>query len=92
MRTILLLIAAMLLAVQADAADLPVQGKRPAVQSKPAPAENIHAYGDANPSCQVWTDGCRRCNRTDGAPTCSNIGIACQPGPVKCDAEPKSTR
>ena len=77
MRTIVLMIAAALLALPAVAADLPVQGKPPA-------AENIHAYGDNNPSCQVWTDGCRRCNRGSGAPNCSNIGIACQPGVVRC--------
>jgi len=88
MRAIVLMIAAALLAIQARAADLPVQGK-------PAPSENIsdniHAYGDSNPSCQVWTDGCRRCSRTNGAPSCSNIGIACQPGAVTC-VTPKSTQ
>lgn len=79
MRTVAFVIAAALLALPTRAADLPVQGK-PA----PAPSENIHAYGDSNPSCQVWTDGCRRCDRTNGAPNCSNIGIACQPGAVTC--------
>src|SRR5262245_22952915 len=93
MRIIVLMIAAALLSFPAGAADLPVQGKPPAVEGKPPaaqsntpPAENIHAYGDSNPSCQVWTDGCRRCNRTGGgAASCSNIGIACQPGAVKCE-------
>jgi hypothetical protein len=85
MRAIALMIAAVLLAGPAEAADLPVQGKPPV-------SENIHAYGDSNPTCQVWTDGCRRCDRAGGAPNCSNIGIACQPGPVRCAAEPKSTR
>ena len=83
MRTIVLLMAAMLLALQASAADLPVPG-RPPVQGKPAPADNIYAYGDSNPSCRVWTDGCRRCQRASGAPNCSNIGIACQPGAIVC--------
>lgn len=81
-----LMIAAALLAFQAEAADLPVQGKPPS-----PPSENVHAYGDSNPSCQVWTDGCRRCDRANGAPNCSNIGIACQPGPVRCETR-KSTR
>lgn len=79
MRTIAFVIAAALLALPARAADLPVRGK-PA----PVPSENIHAYGDSNPSCQVWTDGCRRCQRTGGVPSCSNIGIACQPGAITC--------
>jgi hypothetical protein len=82
MSTIMLMIAAALLAAPAGAADMPVQGKPPA-------SENIHAYGDNNPSCQVWTDGCRSCNRANGAPSCSNIGIACQPGIVRC-VTPKS--
>lgn len=87
MRTIVLLITTALIAFPAGGADLPIA---PPVQSKPAPSENIHAYGDGNPSCQVWTDGCRRCNRAEGAPSCSNIGIACQPGTVRCVDEPKS--
>ena len=85
MTTIVLMVAAALLAVAVRAADIPVQGK-------PAPSENIHVYGDSNPSCQIWTDGCRRCNRANGAPSCSNIGIACQPGSVRCVDEPKSKR
>ena len=76
-----ILIVAVLMASPAGAADLPVA---PPVQGKPAPVENIHAYGDSNPSCRVWTDGCRRCQRASGAPNCSNIGIACQPGAVTC--------
>ena len=37
------------------------------------------------PTCQQWSDACRACGRgSDGAPVCSNIGIACQPKPVQC--------
>jgi len=84
MRIVTLMITT-LLPFMAAAADLPIEGK-------PLPSENIHSYGDSNPSCQVWTDGCRRCNRADGAPNCSNIGIACQPGAIKCVTEPKSAQ
>jgi hypothetical protein len=59
--------------------------KSPASKS-PAPASNvsIQAYGNQDSSCLVWTDGCRNCDRTDNGPSCSNIGIACQPGPIQC--------
>ena len=59
--------------------------KSPASKS-PAPASNvsIQAYGNQDSSCLVWTDGCRNCDRTDNGPSCSNIGIACQPGLIKC--------
>jgi len=86
MRTIVSMLAMALMAFQAGAADLPVQGK-----PRSPPSENIHAYGDSHPSCQVWTDGCRRCDRTGGTPSCSNIGIACQPAAVRC-VTPKSMR
>ena len=79
MKTTMLIVAAALLAAPAEAADM-----SPKVE--PSAAVNIHVYGDKNPSCQVWTDGCRRCDRGSGAPNCSNIGIACQPGPVRCEA------
>jgi hypothetical protein len=50
---------------------------------------HLHNYGDLDNSCQQWTDGCRNCSRgTDGAPVCSNIGVVCQPGEVKCTERP----
>ncbi len=61
-----------------------------AEQTAPAgpPAEeppSIHRYGDVDAACQQWIDGCRACDRgNDGAPVCSNIGIACQPKAVQC--------
>ena len=52
------------------------------------PAEkppSVHRYGDVDTTCQQWFDGCRACDRgSDGAPACSNIGIACQPKAVQC--------
>ena len=51
----------------------------------PAGAPSIQAYGDRDKTCQQWIDGCRACGRgNDGAPVCSNIGIACQPASVQC--------
>jgi len=38
------------------------------------------------PNCSRWTDECATCTRAaDGeAPTCSNIGFACQPKAIRC--------
>ncbi len=38
------------------------------------------------PNCMRWTDECVNCTRgADGqAPTCSNIGFACQPKAIHC--------
>jgi hypothetical protein len=82
MKTTMLMIAGALLAAPAGAADM-----TPKIKARPASSDNIHAYGDKNASCAVWTDGCRRCDRGSGTPSCSNIGIACQPGPVRCESE-----
>jgi hypothetical protein len=84
--TVLMMIAGALLASSAGAADM-----APMIKAKPRPvsSDNIHTYGDKNASCQVWTDGCRRCDRGSGTPSCSNIGIACQPGPVRCETGSK---
>ena len=84
MKATVLMIAAVLVAAPSGAADLPIKTK-----ANPASSDNIHTYGESNPSCAVWTDGCRRCDRSSGAPSCSNIGIACQPGPVRCDTGSK---
>ena len=53
--------------------------------SSPASDSEINVY-KPNVSCPVWTDGCRSCRRDDaGNVICSNIGIACQPGPITCN-------
>ncbi|MDO8978665.1 MAG: hypothetical protein Q7V17_05470 [Afipia sp.] len=38
------------------------------------------------PNCQRWTDECVNCARgaNGEAPTCSNIGVACQPKAIRC--------
>jgi hypothetical protein len=54
-----------------------------------AQAEHLHSYGELDKSCLQWTDGCRRCSRSEGGtPVCSNIGTACQPGELKCTERP----
>ena len=68
--------------VAAVAAEPPAPPIQPA-QEPPS----IHRYGDVDATCQKWVDGCRSCDRgSDGAPVCSNIGIACQPQAVECAA------
>ena len=85
MKSTVLMMAGALLAAPAGAADMSPKGA-------PSGPVNIHAYGDENPACLVWTDGCRRCDRVNGASNCSNIGIACQPGPVRCEAGRKPAK
>jgi hypothetical protein len=91
----IILFAAQFLATQAaTAADLPLiprsSPKAPAPKAPapktPVPASNvsIQGYGSHDRTCLVWTDGCRNCDRTDSGSSCSNIGIACQPGPIRC--------
>lgn len=46
----------------------------------PKPDVHIFNYGQTNPACQRWSDGCRTCTREG----CSNIGPACQPTELKC--------
>jgi hypothetical protein len=57
-------------------------------QGPTSPSQNaasLHDYGDGDKTCQEWTDGCRTCRRADeGEPSCSNIGIACQPKGIAC--------
>ena len=58
----------------------PVQAPNPAQEEA-----SLHGYGDADKTCQEWTDGCRTCQRSDaGEPVCPNIGIACQPKAITC--------
>jgi hypothetical protein len=63
-------------AAQQLAADLPV----PAPSSVPP----LQSYGDGDAACLSWTDDCRTCARAGADVTCSNIGIACQPGKIRC--------
>jgi hypothetical protein len=60
------------------ASDLP----KPETRSTNPAEKSIFVAPDE--SCVVWTDGCRNCTK-DG---CSNIGIACQAGEVRCLSRP----
>jgi hypothetical protein len=83
MRATFILASVIFLAAQtATAADLKLIPRSKA--AVPAANVSIQAYGDHDATCLVWTDGCRNCDRTEKGPSCSNIGIACQPGPIKC--------
>jgi Asp-tRNA(Asn)/Glu-tRNA(Gln) amidotransferase A subunit family amidase len=53
----------------------------PALAAEAASEVEIHQYGEIDKACKAWTDGCRTCARDA---SCSNIGIACQPQPIKC--------
>ncbi len=87
--TIAMAMAATLVASTAFAAELPVP--------PPAkPQETLRNKPDSNsrelsvyvnqPNCSRWTDDCVNCTRSAGseAPTCSNIGFACQPKAIRC--------
>jgi hypothetical protein len=90
MRATILLASMIVFAAQfltthaATAADLPLIPRSGPKVVVPASTVSIQGYGNQDLSCLVWTDGCRNCDRTDSGSSCSNIGIACQPGPIKC--------
>ena len=68
----------------AFAADLDIPPPVAAPKSVMTPKEiSVHQN---QPNCISWTDDCITCSRgADGtAPTCSNIGIACQPKAIRC--------
>ncbi len=81
-RLVIVFAAAALLTTTANAqqlaADLPVIA--------PAADPPFQTYGDRDKTCSAWTDGCRSCTRAGSEVTCSNIGIACQPGKTRCTA------
>jgi hypothetical protein len=62
----------------------------PGQSSKLTPRElTVLSYGNNNKACVAWSDGCVSCKRVDCEQgQCSNIGIACQPGEIRC-LEPK---
>jgi hypothetical protein len=41
----------------------------------------VQSYGEKNPACLEWSDGCVICVRGG---QCSTPGIACQPGEISC--------
>jgi hypothetical protein len=53
---------------------------------KPAAASKDISVHKGPPNCSRWTDDCVNCSRgaNGAAPVCSNIGLSCQPKPVRC--------
>lgn len=54
---------------------------------QPGKPKELSVYVN-QPNCQRWTDDCVNCTRgaNGEAPTCSNIGVACQPKAIRCTA------
>ena len=52
----------------------------------PPPAAKEISVQKGPPHCSRWTDDCVNCSRgaNGAAPVCSNVGISCQPKPVRC--------
>lgn len=50
------------------------------------PARQDTSVHKGPPNCGRWTDDCVNCSRgvNGAAPVCSNIGLSCQPKPVRC--------
>jgi hypothetical protein len=65
---------------------------RPASNTPVAPADPSVQSGAGLPACRVWSDGCVACERADGKISCSNIGIACQPGAAMPESRGQMTR
>jgi len=58
-------------------------------QAETRPTED---FGDDNPTCIDWTDGCIVCEKQpDGAPACSTPGIACEQSAAHCLKDEKET-
>jgi hypothetical protein len=76
-RLILLTLTAALAATGACAAELEIP--------PPGKPKELSIYVN-QPNCTRWTDECVTCSRGDDgkAPTCSNIGFACQPKAIRC--------
>ena len=87
--TIATAMAATLAAGSAFAAELPVPPRaepQETLRDKPdGTSRELSVYVN-QPNCSRWTDDCVNCTRgADGeAPTCSNIGFACQPKAIRC--------
>jgi hypothetical protein len=77
------LTSALALLLTASLACAPARAQ-PQDSNAPTPETHVYNYGQSNPSCQRWSDGCRTCTHEG----CSNIGPACQPKEVKCIVPP----
>jgi hypothetical protein len=51
---------------------------------KPGTHVSVQAYGQQNPACAEWTNGCVVCVGLNGRAQCSTPGIACTPGGLTC--------
>jgi hypothetical protein len=80
MRSVALILALLgTLAASARAQD----AQKPA--ALPPEQASMYGYGDSNKTCAAWTDVCMTCRRAEnGDPVCPNVGIACQPQPIRC--------
>jgi hypothetical protein len=77
-------IAASLLALAVATKAAWAQPQEPA-PPQPSDERPIAAFGDGDPNCLSWTDGCVICARlATGAIACSTPGIACLPAAVQC--------
>jgi len=61
----------------------------------PAEPRPTETFGENNPACVNWTDGCIVCaKQPDGTAACSTPGVACGQEAVRCvkkvDDEPSS--
>lgn len=46
---------------------------------------SVQGFGDKNPACLAWGDGCVTCQAgQDGKPVCANPGPACTPRAIAC--------
>ena len=87
MKAIVILASVIFLAAEtATAADLQLVPRLGPKSAAPKSDVPIQGYGNHDASCLVWTDGCRNCERAADGSSCSNIGIACQPGAIRCTA------
>ncbi len=74
MRFFAIFAVACLACPQIAAADSPKPEKLPE-------AVAVQTYGDTNPACLEWSDGCVVCVKGG---KCSTPGFACQPGEILC--------
>jgi hypothetical protein len=78
-KTLAIVLIVLLSPVSALPADMPVP-----LRSKPVPSRAVSDPA-ADATCIEWNDGCRTCVRgQDGAPSCSNVGIACVQRTDRC--------
>ena len=76
-------IALCLMCASALAADLPVDKPKAAPAARPAQG----VFTAPSPTCVAWTDGCRTCTGNERGTSCSNVGISCTQGAVRCTRE-----